>query len=128
MQLVSGAAAASDEEIVEVAGVKVQAREVPPAPVNELRDMADALRDKMGSGVVVLATRDAVEGKVMLVVTVSKDLTKRLQAGKIIKPLAGMVGGGGGGRPDFAQAGGKKPDALPAMLGKVAEVVGELLG
>lgn len=98
----------------EVDGFKVLAAEI-DADANVLRDEADRLRDKLGSGVVVLASRD--DSSVKLVVTVSKDLAgKRVHAGKLIKQVAGMVGGGGGGRPDMAQAGGRKPEALPGAL------------
>jgi alanyl-tRNA synthetase len=122
-QLVSGASA--DRGETEVDGVKVMAREVPKAPRNELRNLADTLRDKMGSGVVVLATQD--DGKVSLIATVSKDLVGRLKAGNLVKSLAPIVGGKGGGRPDFAQAGGKDPSKLPELLAAVPGVVGEQL-
>ncbi len=123
IQLVSGDSSASEE--TEVGGVRLVAREVPPAPTGELRNLADTLRDKMGSGVVVLAARDA--DKVSLIATVSKDLTSRLSAGNLVKSLAAVVGGRGGGRPDFAQAGGREPDKLPQLLAAVPEVVGEQL-
>lgn len=122
-QLLTGGGA-SDEEM-EVDGVKLVAKEVPSAPKGELRNLADTLRDKMGSGVVVLATRD--DGKVTLIATVSKDLTDRLSAGKLAGALATYVGGRGGGRPDFAQAGGKEPENLPGMLAAAPKVLGEQL-
>ena len=85
-------------------------------------DEADRLRDTLGSGVVVLGSREG--GAVKLVVTVSKDLAgKRVHAGNLIREIAGMVGGGGGGRPDMAQAGGKNPDALPGALDAVYALV-----
>ncbi len=124
VKLVSGEAAAQEEH--EVGGVRLVAREVPSAPVGELRNLADTLRDKLGSGVVVLAARDAE--KVSLIATVSKDLTDRLSAGNLVKTLAAVVGGRGGGRPDFAQAGGREPDKLPQLLAAVPGVVGEQLG
>jgi alanyl-tRNA synthetase len=124
MQFVSGAAAAADEEIL-VEGIRVLAREVPAAPANELREMADALRSKLGSGVVVIGSR--ADGNVSLVAAVSKDLTSRVKAGELVKRLAPMVGGGGGGRPDFAQAGGKDPDKLPEALAAAAQAVREQL-
>src|SRR6185369_10690252 len=123
MQLVSGAAATDEESLVE--GIKVLAREVPPAPANELRDMADALRSKLGSGIVVIGTRG--DGNVNLVVAVTKDLTGRVKAGELVKRLSAIVGGGGGGRPDFAQAGGKDPEKLPDALASVQEAVREQL-
>jgi alanyl-tRNA synthetase len=124
MQLVSGASAPTDEESL-VDGIRVLAREVPPAPANELRDMADTLRSKLGSGVVVIGTRG--DGNVNLVAAVSKDLTPRVKAGELVKRLSAIVGGGGGGRPDFAQAGGKEPEKLPAALAAVQEAVREQL-
>ncbi len=127
MQLVSGSVApAGGEEELLVDGIRVLAREVPPAPANELRDMADALRSKLGSGVVVIGTRG--DGNVNLVVTVTKDLTGRVKAGELVKRLSAIVGGGGGGRPDFAQAGGKDPEKLPEALAAVEAAVREQLG
>ena len=84
------------------------------------------MRGKLGSGVVVLGA--AAEGKVSLIVGVTKDLTARVQAGKVVGLLAARVGGKGGGRPDLAEAGGSDVGALDGVLGKVAEVVGGLLG
>ena len=123
-KLVAGDTGAQQE--IEVDGVRLVAREVPQAPAGELRNLADTLRDKLGSGVVVLAARDG--DKVSLVATVSKDLTSRLSAGNLVKSLAAIVGGRGGGRPDFAQAGGREPEKLPQLLAAVPEVVGEQLG
>jgi len=114
------------DQSVEVAGIKLLVREVPPAPPSELRSMADVLRAKLGSGVVVLGSRG--EGKVGLVVSVTSDLTARIAAGAIVGDLAPMVGGGGGGRPDFAQAGGRQPEKLDAALAAAPEVVTRLLG
>jgi alanyl-tRNA synthetase len=125
MQLVSGSASAAGDEEILVDGIRVLAREVPPAPANELRDMADTLRSKLGSGVVVIGTRS--DGNVSLVAAVSKDLTARVRAGDLVKRLSAIVGGGGGGRPDFAQAGGKDPEKLPAALASVEEAVREQL-
>jgi len=87
----------------------------------QLRDIADQLKEKLGSGVVVLAS--AGEANVNLVASVSKDLTKKFHAGNIIKELAALVGGGGGGRPDFAQAGGKDPAKIAAALKRAEELV-----
>jgi alanyl-tRNA synthetase len=86
------------------------------------------MRSKLGSGVVVLGAADSDAGKVALIVGVTKDLTARVQAGKIVSALAGMVGGKGGGRPDLAEAGGSDAGALDGALAKAAEVVGALLG
>ncbi|HEV2843797.1 MAG TPA: alanine--tRNA ligase, partial [Thermoanaerobaculia bacterium] len=126
MQLVSGTAPAGGDEEILVDGIRVLAREVPPAPANELRDIADNLRSKLGSGVVVIGTRS--DGNVSIVAAVSKDLVSRIKAGELVKKLSAIVGGGGGGRPDFAQAGGKEPEKLPAALASVEEAVREQLG
>jgi alanyl-tRNA synthetase len=83
--------------------------------------MADRLRDRIGSGVVVLGT--AQGDRALLLATVTKDLAGRYHAGNIIKRLAPMVGGGGGGRPDFAQAGGKDASKLDAALAAAYELV-----
>ena len=96
--------------------MKLIARRVEGLEKAALRNLSDSLRDRLGSGVVVLASEN--DGKVSLVVSVTKDLTSRVQAGRLVKELAPIVGGGGGGRPDFAEAGGKDPsgidDAAPA--------------
>jgi alanyl-tRNA synthetase len=124
MQLVSGGPAAPADELL-IDGVRVLAREVPPAPASELREMADALRSKLGSGVVVIGARD--EDTVSLVAAVSKDLTPRIKAGELVKTLSAVVGGGGGGRADFAQAGGREPDKLPHALAAVEAAVRQQL-
>jgi len=105
-----------------VDGATVLATRVDGLDDQGLRDMADSLRDRIGSGVVVLgAVRD---DRVLLLAAVTKDLTKRFHAGNIIKQLAPMVGGGGGGRPDFAQAGGKDPSRLDAALAAAYDLLG----
>ena len=121
MELISGKAAGGGDESIEVGGVRVLVREVPPAPAGELRNMADALRSKLGSGVVVIGTREGE--KVTLIAAVTADLTDRVQAGALVRELAPIVGGGGGGRPDFAQAGGKTPEKLPDALAAVKDAV-----
>jgi alanyl-tRNA synthetase len=89
-----------------------------------LREMSDWFRDRLGSGVVVLAT--VLEGKPSLIATVTEDLTKRgLHAGKLVKEVAQVVGGGGGGRPTMAQAGGKDASRLKEALAKVDTLVDE---
>ncbi|MFH0789265.1 MAG: alanine--tRNA ligase [Pseudomonadota bacterium] len=104
-------------------GIKVLASPVPTSDAKELRDLADSLRDRLGSGIVILGGVN--EDKVLLVTVVSKDLTKKFQAGKIIKRLARALGGDGGGRPDMAQAGGNRPDLLESTLSQVYEWIGE---
>ena len=106
-----------------VSGVKLVTRRVEGLEKGALRGLSDSLRDGLGSGVVILVSE--LDGKVSLVVAVSKDLTSRVQAGRLVKELAPIIGGGGGGRPDFAEAGGKdasKIDDLLAAAPKVLEV------
>jgi len=121
-KLASGGARDLISEAIDVDGIKVIAARIDGADSRTLREVADKLRDQLGSGVVVLG---AVEGdKVRLVAGVSKDLTDSLKAGHLIGPVAKCVGGKGGGRPDFAQAGGTLPDkldeALALVLGQVS--------
>jgi alanyl-tRNA synthetase len=112
------------EETQVVSGLKVLAAKVDGADAKSLRDTADQLKDRLGTGIVVLG---AVESdKVHLVATISKDLTGRLKAGDVIKPVAELVGGRGGGRPDFAQAGGSRPDKVDDALALVPEIVAKL--
>jgi alanyl-tRNA synthetase len=109
-----------------VNGVKVLATRIDGADAKSLRDTADQLKDRLGTGVVVLGT---VEGdKVHLVASISKDLTSRVKAGDVIKPIAELVGGRGGGRPDFAQAGGNRPDKVDEALALVPGIVAPLAG
>jgi alanyl-tRNA synthetase len=91
-----------------------------------LRSLADQLKSTLKSGIVILAA-PAAEGKVTMIVTVTPDLTKRAPAGQLVKQLAPMVGGGGGGRPDFAEAGGKDSSKIGAMLAESPKVVEALL-
>ena len=93
----------------------------------QLRTLVDNLRNQLGSGVVVLGSAQE-EGKVALIVGVTKDLTGKVQAGKVVGALAKMVGGSGGGRPDMAEAGGKDAGQLNAALAQSGEVVSGLLG
>jgi alanyl-tRNA synthetase len=116
----AGAAGAGDEA-KDVAGIKLIARRVEGLEKAALRGLSDSLRDRLGSGVVVLASEN--EGKVALVVAVTKDLTPRVQAGRLVKALAPLVGGGGGGRPDLAEAGGKDPSGIDALLAKSADIL-----
>jgi alanyl-tRNA synthetase len=119
-------AAAIGEKVKEVKGVKVLAHRVDNLERAQMRTLVDQLRDKIGSGVVVLGS--ASNGNVSLIVGVTKDLTGRVQAGKVIGPVAQRVGGKGGGRPDLAEAGGKDAGALDAALDGVYGVVDSLLG
>jgi len=107
-----------------VSGVKVLAAKVDGADAKSLRDTADQLKDRLGTGIVVLGAVEA--DKVHLVATISKDLTPRLKAGDVIKPIAELVGGRGGGRADFAQAGGSRPDKVDEALALVPGIVAKL--
>ncbi len=113
------------EKVKDVKGVKVLAHRVDNLERAQMRTLVDQLRDKLGSGVVVLGS--ASNGNVALIVGVTKDLTSRVQAGKVIAPVAQKVGGKGGGRPDLAEAGGKDASALDAALDGAYGVVEGLL-
>jgi len=126
MKSASSSVASVGEKIKEVRGVKVLAHRVDNLGRPQMRTLVDQLRHKIGSGVVVLGS--ATNGNVALIVGVTKDLTSRIQAGKVIGPVAQKVGGKGGGRPDLAEAGGKDPSALDAALGEAYGVVEGLLG
>jgi alanyl-tRNA synthetase len=120
-KLASGGGRDVLQEVQVVNGIKVLAVRLDGADAKSLRDTADQLKDKLASGVVVLA---AVEGdKVSLVATITKDLTGKLKAGDLIKPVAELVGGRGGGRPDFAQAGGNRPENVDQALALVPGLV-----
>jgi alanyl-tRNA synthetase len=127
MRMKSASAATADAagNAVEVKGVKVLAQRVDALDKSQMRNLVDELRGKLGSGVVVLGA--AAEGRVSLIVGVSKDLTGRLQAGKIVGAIAAKVGGKGGGRPDLAEAGGTDVAGLDAALASAKDVVGEML-
>jgi alanyl-tRNA synthetase len=109
----------------EIRGVPVISRKVEGVDPSMLRELAENAGTKIGSGVVVLGL--ASNGKASLVAVVSQDLQKRLHAGKIIKKVAELVGGSGGGRPDFAQAGGKDSEKLEDALQNVYNIVAEFL-
>ena len=102
------------QSAVEVAGIKVLAAQVEGATAATLRDTLDQCKNKLGSGVILLAAVD--EGKIALVAGVTADATDRVKAGEVIKHVAGLLGGKGGGRPDMAQGGGSDIAALPAVL------------
>ncbi len=123
----SAAAAVSDvgEKVRTVNGVKVLAMRVDHVERNQMRTLVDNLRNKLGSGVVALGT--TYDNKVALIVGVTKDLTPKVHAGKIIGPLAKRVGGSGGGRPDMAEGGGENPSALDQALSEVYSAVQQML-
>jgi alanyl-tRNA synthetase len=126
MKSASSTVASVTDKIKDIHGVKVLAHRVDNLERAQMRTLVDQLRDKLGSGVVVLGS--ATNGNVALIVGVTKDLTQKIQAGKVIGPVAQRVGGKGGGRPDLAEAGGKNPEALDAALAEAYNVVGSLLG
>jgi alanyl-tRNA synthetase len=111
------------DQVRQVDGVAVLALKVDASDPKSLRDFAVKFQDKLKSGIVVLGS-DATE-KAMLIALVSKDLTKRFPAGEIIKAIAPVVGGSGGGRPDMAQAGGPDKDKIPAALEQAYEVIAQ---
>ena len=104
-------------------GVKVVTRKLDGVEARTLREMADRLREKYPSSVVALGS-DVGGGKVAILVAVTPDLVGRVKAGEIIRQIAPIVGGSGGGKPDLAQAGGRDPSKLDAALAKVAELIG----
>jgi alanyl-tRNA synthetase len=111
----------------EVSGVQVISLKVDVPDVAMLREMSDWFRDKLGSGVVVLGT--VTNDKPLVIATVTDDLVKRgLHAGKLVKEVAQVVGGGGGGKPTMAQAGGKDAGKLDEALAKVDGLVSEAIG
>jgi alanyl-tRNA synthetase len=126
MKSASAATADAASAAVDVKGVKVLSQRVDALDKAQMRNLVDELRGKLGSGVVVLGA--AADGKVSLIVGVSKDLTGRVQAGKIVGAIAAKVGGKGGGRPDLAEAGGSDVAGLDAALAQAKDVVGEMLG
>ncbi len=125
MKSASSSTANIGDQIKDVKGVKVLAHRVDNLERGQMRTLVDQLREKIGSGVVVLGS--ASNGNVSLIVGVTKDLTARVQAGKVIAPVAQKVGGKGGGRPDLAEAGGKDASALDAALDEAYAVVESLL-
>ncbi len=110
------------DQVKEVKGVKLLAAQIDGVDMNGLRDLGDQLKEKLGEGVVVLASGN--DGKVSLMATATDGAMKKgAHAGNLVKGIAGCVGGGGGGRPNMAQAGGKNPAGIPDALAKAAEVL-----
>jgi alanyl-tRNA synthetase len=126
MKSASSAVASVGDKVKEVRGVKVLAHRVDNLERAQLRTLVDQLREKLGSGVVVVGS--AANGNVSLIAGVTKDLTSRIQAGKVVGAVAAKVGGKGGGRPDLAEAGGKDAAALDSALDSVYNIVKSLLG
>ena len=126
MRMKSAASAVSSaaDQVQEANGIRVLTQRVDNLERNQMRTLVDNMRNKLGSGVVVLGS--VQDGKVALIVGVTKDLTQRVQAGKIIAEVAKKVGGKGGGRPDLAEAGGSEPGALDSALKSSVDVVRQL--
>jgi alanyl-tRNA synthetase len=117
-----GSGGAEQDDVVTLpSGVRLARRKLADMDKNGLRGVADSLKARIQSGVVVLAS--ATDGKVQIVVAVTPDLTSKVKAGQIVKEIAPIVGGGGGGRPDFAEAGGKQPDKIDDMLAASEAVI-----
>ncbi len=125
-KLASGQGGDLSAQAVEVAGIKLLAARIDGADAKSLRGVVDGLKAKLGSSVVVLAAVE--DGKVALVAGVSADLVGRVKAGELVGHVAAQVGGKGGGRPDFAQAGGTDPDKLAGALAGVQPWVAAKLG
>jgi alanyl-tRNA synthetase len=117
-RLASGSAPDLAESITEIAGIKVLSIRMDGADAKTLRDAVYRFKDQLKSAVVVLGSVE--DGKVRLAAGVTRDITERIKAGDVIRPVAEQVGGKGGGRPDFAQAGGNNPAGLDAALASVA--------
>ena len=126
MKSAASAMSRAADQAVDVAGVKVLSQRVDALDRGQMRTLVDNLRTKLGSGVVVLGGAQD-DGKVALIVGVTKDLTGKVQAGKVVGQIAKRVGGSGGGRPDMAEAGGKDASQLDAALHSAPEVVQALL-
>jgi alanyl-tRNA synthetase len=123
-KLVAGATtgSADAEKVREAKGVKIVTRKVEGVEAKSLREMADRMRQKYGSAVVAIGS-DLGDNKAALIVAVTPDLANRIKAGDIVKQLAPMIGGTGGGRPDFAQAGGRDASKLDEALERIASLV-----
>jgi len=123
-KLVNGANTGSTdaEKVREVNGIKIVTRKVEGVEAKSLREMADRLRQKYGSAVVAIGS-DLGDNKVALLVAVTADLVQRIKAGDIVKEIAPIIGGTGGGRPDFAQAGGRDASKLDEALDRIATLV-----
>ncbi|ESQ13258.1 MAG: alanine--tRNA ligase [Thiohalocapsa sp. PB-PSB1] len=122
-KLASAAGSDLASQAVDIDGVKVLAAKLDAIDPKSLRDLLDQLKNKVGSGILLLATES--DGKVSLIAGVTKDLTARFKAGDLVKAAAEKVGGRGGGRPDMAQAGGTDPAGIPAALELAKEWVQE---
>ena len=111
------------DNVKEIGGLKLLSARMDDIDASDLRDSVDHLKNRLGSGIVVLASVDG--DKVRIAVGVSKDLTTRIKAGNLVNFVASQVGGRGGGRPDFAQAGGNRPELLDEALSSVSAWVAD---
>ena len=124
--LITGEATGQEDNVQLVAGIKVLASRVDGVDARAMREAIDRVKDKLQNAVVVMGSVDS--GKVRLAAGVTKNNTDRIRAGELVNFVAEQVGGKGGGRPDFAQAGGSNPDALDAALASVPDWVSDHLG
>lgn len=122
-QLNAGKSADMLAGVREVGGIKVLTAEIATGDVKKLRELADSLRDRLGSGILALGAD--IGGKATLLVTVSSDLAPRFSAGSLIREMAPVIGGSGGGKPEMAQAGGSSPEKLSAALEKLYTLVSQ---
>ncbi|HXU35745.1 MAG TPA: alanine--tRNA ligase [Blastocatellia bacterium] len=125
LKMAQSESASAADNAREIGGIRVVARRVANLDANGMRQLADSLSQKLKSGVVVLG--QAIDGKASLVARVTDDLTKRLNAGQIVKEISALVGGKGGGRPDMATGGGNEPEKLEAALEASYETVERML-
>jgi alanyl-tRNA synthetase len=122
-----GSGQAADDAAVDLGGgARLARRKVAGLDKDALRNLADTLKNQVRTGVVIIAS--ANDDKANIVVAVTRDLTPKIKAGQIVKEIAPIVGGGGGGRPDFAEAGGKHPERIDDLLRDSESVVRRLLG
>jgi len=122
---VSGKEDVKVQEVRKVKGISVLARRADGLNSSELRGLADSLKQKIGSGIVILGTESGK--KVFIVAAVTKDLVERVKANELIREIASIIGGGGGGRPDFAQAGGSKLKKLDQALKKSYSILEKMI-
>jgi alanyl-tRNA synthetase len=111
------------QDVREIKGISLVAKELEAETPKELREAADRIKDRLGSGIVLLGAE--ARGKVMLICAVTKDLTDQFNAGEIIRELSGIVGGKGGGRPDMAQGGGDRPEKLTEAFNSLETLIVE---
>ncbi|MGH9383870.1 MAG: alanine--tRNA ligase [Vicinamibacterales bacterium] len=126
LALAGGGGSTPDSDHIQVNGSTLIARRVDDVDKESLRALADTLKSRLKSGVIVLAAPMS-DGKVVIIASVTPDLTKKAQAGQLVKQLAPIVGGGGGGRADFAEAGGKDASKIPQLLTEARNLVEKLL-